>query len=216
MAGRTRVTYRELDESAPAGGHLREVGVGPEAVIGVHLERGIDLIRAILAIMKAGGGYLPLDPSLPAERLTRMCSQVGPAVVITGTAGAFPVRRDAAAAARRLAADLARRPATAAGSPAAPGQPVLRHLHLGLDRRPQGGRRQYRQPGLRHRRAGARYQVGPDDRVAQVAAMAFDTSVEQVFAALTSGATLTLPPPGTMAPSDLLRGIGRRGSPSST
>ena len=67
VAGRTRVTYRELDESAGRlAGHLREIGVGPEAAVGVHLERGIDLIRAILAIMKAGGGYLPLDPALPA------------------------------------------------------------------------------------------------------------------------------------------------------
>ena len=47
-------------------------------MIGVHLERGVDVIRAILAIMKAGGGYLPLDPSLPAERLARICSQVTP------------------------------------------------------------------------------------------------------------------------------------------
>ena len=57
----------------------------------------------------------------------------------------------------------------------------------------------------------ADYQISPDDRVAQLAAMAFDTSVEQIFVALTSGATLTLPPPGTLAPSELLRGIERRG-----
>src|SRR6202035_4533367 len=71
-------------------GELREIGVGPEVAVGVHLERGIDLIRAVLAVMKAGGGYLPLDPALPAERLSRMCAQVGPAVVITATAGSFP------------------------------------------------------------------------------------------------------------------------------
>ena len=57
----------------------------------------------------------------------------------------------------------------------------------------------------------ADYQIGPEDRVAQMAAIAFDTSVEQIFVALTSGATLAMPPPGTLAPSDLLRGIERRG-----
>jgi thioester reductase-like protein len=57
----------------------------------------------------------------------------------------------------------------------------------------------------------ADYQITPDDRVAQLAAIAFDTSVEQIFVALTSGATLTVPPPGTLAPSELLRGIERRG-----
>ena len=50
------------------------------------------------------------------------------------------------------------------------------------------------------------YEIADDDRVAQMASMAFDTSIEQVFVALTAGATLLLPPPGTMAPSVLLFG----------
>src|SRR3984957_6338432 len=79
VAGRKRMTYRELDESASRlAHHLAAAGVGPETVTGVHLERGVDLITPILAIMKAGGGYLPLDPSLPAERVSRVCAQVGP------------------------------------------------------------------------------------------------------------------------------------------
>ena len=51
------------------------------------------------------------------------------------------------------------------------------------------------------------YEIGDDDRVAQFASIAFDTSIEQVFVALTGGATLMLPPPGTMAPSELLRRV---------
>ena len=54
------------------------------------------------------------------------------------------------------------------------------------------------------------YQIGDEDRVAQVASPAFDTSVEQVLVALTRGAALIMPPPGTVAPSELLRGIERR------
>ena len=50
------------------------------------------------------------------------------------------------------------------------------------------------------------YEIADDDRVAQMASMAFDTSIEQIFVALTGGATLLLPPPGTMAPSELLFG----------
>ena len=91
IAGRVRVTYRELDASANRlARYLREAGVGPEAVIGVHLERGIDVIRAILAIMKAGGGYLPLDPRSRPERLQEICAQMRPAAVITARADAFP------------------------------------------------------------------------------------------------------------------------------
>jgi acyl-coenzyme A synthetase/AMP-(fatty) acid ligase len=55
-AGRVRVTYRELDESSSRLAHYPAgIGVGPEIVAGVHLERGFDLIRVMLAVMKAGG-----------------------------------------------------------------------------------------------------------------------------------------------------------------
>src|SRR5579863_2914824 len=117
VAGRARVTYRELDESAGRlAGHLRETGVGPEVAVGVHLERGIDLIRAILAIMKVGGAYLPLDPSVPAERLSRMCAQAGPAVVITGAAASFPGTAARLLPLGGLAADPAPGPAAAPDS----------------------------------------------------------------------------------------------------
>ena len=159
VAGRTRVTYRELDESAGRlAHHLRETGVGPEVVVGVHLERGIDLIRAILAIMKAGGGYLPLDPALPEERLTRMCSQAGPAVADNRDGSLVSLRRGQGAAARRTRGEprATARGGDRPGWPPASGQPVLRHPYLGLHRRPQGGRRQLRQPGERDRPAGGR------------------------------------------------------------
>ena len=91
IAGRTRVSYRELDSSANRLAHyLGEVGAGPEAMIGVYMERGVDVIRAILAIMKAGAGYLPLDPSLPPERLSAICAQVRPAAVIAARPDMFP------------------------------------------------------------------------------------------------------------------------------
>src|SRR3984957_3616344 len=123
-AGRTRVTYRELDESAGRlAGQLRETGVGPEVAVGVHLERGIDLIRAVLAIMKAGGGYLPLDPSLPAERLSRMCAQVAPAAVFTAAGDSFPGTAARLLPPGGLAADLARGPAGAPDGPPPPGNP---------------------------------------------------------------------------------------------
>ena len=131
IAGRTRLSYRELDSSANRLAHyLGEIGAGPESVIGVYLERGVDVIRAILAIMKAGAGYLPLDPSLPPERLS--------ADLLPGTAGGgdrgppgrVPRHRDAAAAAGRArrrargpAGDGARRPACIRTTSATPSTP---------------------------------------------------------------------------------------------
>ena len=157
IAGRTQVSYRELDSSANRlARYLGEIGAGPEAVIGVYLERGVDVIRAILAIMKAGAGDLPLDPSLPPERLNAICSQVRPTAVIAARAGAFPGAGTRLLPLGELAAELASLAGHAADGRRASRQPLLRHLHLGIDRGPQAGRRQPPEPGLRYRRAGRR------------------------------------------------------------
>ena len=168
VAGRARVTYRELDESAGRlAGHLREIGVGPEVAVGVHLERGIDLIRAILAIMKAGGGYLPLDPSLPAERLSRMCAQVGPAVVITAAAGSFPGTATRLLPLDGIAADLAHGPAAAPDSRPHPDNLCYVIYTSGSTGDPKAVAVSYGSLASVICALAADYQISPDDRVAQ-------------------------------------------------
>ena len=153
---RSQLTYGQLDRSAnKLAHHLQGMGVGPETLVGVCLERGAEAVRCLLAIMKAGGAYLPLDPSLPAARLARMCAEARPTVILVSRAdaGAFGETDARLLAIDELAAD-ARGPAGhgARGQPAR-GKPLLRHLHLGLHRPAEGGRRQPRLPGLRHQRA---------------------------------------------------------------
>jgi amino acid adenylation domain-containing protein len=64
------VTYRELNRRSNQLAHyLRSLGVGPETLVGLYLDRSVDLVVAILGILKAGGAYVPLDPSLPPERV---------------------------------------------------------------------------------------------------------------------------------------------------
>ena len=80
IAGDARLTYGELDQSANRlARYLTALGAGPETLVGVCLERGAEAIRGLLAIMKAGSGYLPLDPSLPPARLALTCEQARPA-----------------------------------------------------------------------------------------------------------------------------------------
>src|SRR5262249_19257571 len=68
-----QLSYGELEVRAnQLAHHLRALGVGAESVVGVCLERSLELVVALIAVLKAGGGYLPLDPEYPAERLHYM------------------------------------------------------------------------------------------------------------------------------------------------
>lgn len=79
-----QLTYRELNSRANQLGHyLRRLGVGPEVLVGLYLDRSADLIVAILGILKAGGAYLPLDPAYPKERLAFMLSDSRAPVLVT-------------------------------------------------------------------------------------------------------------------------------------
>ncbi|MZE73539.1 AMP-binding protein, partial [Streptomyces sp. SID5789] len=78
------LSYGELDERASRlAGVLRGRGVGPESVVGVLLERSVDVVVALLAVWKAGGAYLPVDPESPADRVAWLLADAGPVCVVT-------------------------------------------------------------------------------------------------------------------------------------
>lgn len=78
------LTYWELNGRAnQLARHLQSLGVGPETVVGLYLERSLDLIVGILGILKAGGAYLPLAPELPADRLAFMLADTAVPLVLT-------------------------------------------------------------------------------------------------------------------------------------
>ncbi|HEY7482566.1 MAG TPA: AMP-binding protein, partial [Gemmatimonadales bacterium] len=78
------VTYRELNRRANRLAHrLQALGVGPEALVGIYVERSVEMVVALLGTLKAGGAYLPLDPSYPPERLAFMLADAEVRVVLT-------------------------------------------------------------------------------------------------------------------------------------
>ncbi|MGH3380059.1 MAG: amino acid adenylation domain-containing protein [Actinoallomurus sp.] len=93
MCGDVVLTYGQVDVRANQLAHyLRDRGVGPDVLVAVFLDRGPDLIVALLAILKAGGAFVPLDPEYPTERLAYMLEDTAAPLVITqaGLAGLLP------------------------------------------------------------------------------------------------------------------------------
>ena len=79
-----QVTYQELNQRANKLAHyLRKRGVGPEALVGIAMNRSEDMVVGLLGILKAGGAYVPLDLTYPSERLKYMIKDTGITVVLT-------------------------------------------------------------------------------------------------------------------------------------
>src|SRR4051812_12001951 len=82
-----RLSYGELDaRSSRLAHHLRALGVGPEVVVGLCIERSLAMLVGLVGILKAGGAYLPLDPDYPPERLAFMLADAGAPVLLTRSA----------------------------------------------------------------------------------------------------------------------------------
>jgi non-ribosomal peptide synthetase component F len=79
-----KVSYQELNKRANRLAHqLRSLGVGPEARVGILLERSVPMVVALLGVLKAGGAYVPLDPAYPGERLRFMLADAELSVLLT-------------------------------------------------------------------------------------------------------------------------------------
>ncbi|MCC7373361.1 MAG: amino acid adenylation domain-containing protein [Verrucomicrobiales bacterium] len=82
--GQQSLTYQVLNERANHLAHrLRGMGVGPDVLVAVCLERSLEMLVSVLGVLKAGGGYLPIDPGLPTERIAFMMADSGAPVLIT-------------------------------------------------------------------------------------------------------------------------------------
>ena len=138
----TRLSYAELNARAnQLAHHLITLGVGPDVLVGLCLERSLDLVVGLLGILKAGGAYVPLDPGYPATRLAFMLEDTQAPVLLTQhkLLGQLPPYAGHVLCLDRDPSLLAAQPDTDPPCRATAREPRLRHLHLRLHRQSQGG-----------------------------------------------------------------------------
>jgi amino acid adenylation domain-containing protein len=197
--GEEELTYAELgDRAGRLTRRLRGLGVGPEAVVGVYLERSLDLLVSLFGVLEAGGAYLPLAPDYPRERLAWMIEDARPAVLLAHR-GLVP---DLPAVASLLVldpADLGDEPALAVETGAAGSDPANLAYVLftsGSTGRPKGVMISHGAIANRMLWMLRRFPFGPDDRVLQKTPFSFDASVWELFLPLACGARVVLAQPG--------------------
>ncbi|WP_330299314.1 amino acid adenylation domain-containing protein [Streptomyces sp. NBC_00503] len=187
-----RVSYRELDERADRLARtLRERGVGPETVVAVAMRRSPDLVVALLGVAKAGGTYLPVDHTYPAERIAYMLGDSGARVAVVDATAAevlagheldtlrvddVPAGGDLAPVARTTTLDSAAYVIYTSGSTGQPKGTVV--THRGVSSLVEAH--------------VARMAVTADSRMLQLVSPSFDVSICEMFTALLSGAALVL------------------------
>ncbi|MCW7947452.1 hypothetical protein AAW14_37455, partial [Streptomyces hygroscopicus] len=197
VAEGAEVPYAELDARANRLARLLvSRGVGPESVVGVCLERGVELMVALLAVAKAGGAYMPIDPAYPADRIGYMLEDAGPVAVLasSGTASLVPgsaVVLDAPETATELA-DLD--DSAFVGRVVRLASPAYVIYTSGSTGRPKGVLVSH--AGVASLVAGhvRCLGVGAGSRVGQFASAGFDTFGWEWFMALLTGATLVVIP----------------------
>ncbi|MEV1178600.1 amino acid adenylation domain-containing protein, partial [Nonomuraea sp. NPDC049784] len=217
--GRT-LTYAGLEARANRlAAHLRSLGVGPETVVGLCLERGLDLVVAALAVWKAGGAYLPLDPDHPVERLAYMFADSGAGLLVAHRAAAGHLAGQLAGGGATTVwlDDPDTEAALAAAPPQALGGPVAGHLAYviytsGSTGRPKGV--MVTHDGLANVMSAmaTRPGIDADDTVLAVTTLGFDIAGLELFLPLTRGARVVVASHETArSPEALADTIGRRG-----
>ncbi|MEU6144599.1 amino acid adenylation domain-containing protein [Streptomyces sp. NPDC047081] len=194
--GDVSLTYAELNVRAnQLAHHLQSLGARPGAVVAVSVPRSVELVVALLAVLKSGAAYLPLDPDYPPPRLTYMLQDARPVCAITDRAGRLPedtgvplVALDGLDVSGRLRVNPPR-----ALTPADPAYVIYTSGSTG---RPKGVVVPHRAIDNRLRWMQHEYGLTAADRVLQKTPSSFDVSVWEFFWPLREGATLVVAEPG--------------------
>ncbi|MEU6704878.1 amino acid adenylation domain-containing protein [Streptomyces wuyuanensis] len=184
---------------------LIDRGVGPEEIVGIALPRSFNLLIAIHAVVRAGGAYLPLDLSLPADRITYMADTAEPLCLITDALSEMTLPAEVTASRVVLGSPAAEEELAASAAhavtdtdrhePLLPTHPAYVIFTSGSTGRPKGVIVEHAAIANRLQWMQSAYRLNPDDRVLQKTPTTFDVSVWELFWPLAHGVTLVIARP---------------------
>ena len=190
-----RLTYAELNARAnQLAHHLRTLGVGPEVLVAIAMERSLELIVGLLGILKAGGAYVPLDSSYPAERLAFMLSDTQAPVLLTQQRllGHLPAHAGQTLCLDRDWASIAEHPESNP-IPSSTADNLAYVIYTsGSTGLPKGVMVEHRSVVNYLSWIGEAFPLDGADRVLQKTPISFDASVEEICFPLTRGAVLVI------------------------
>lgn len=196
--GAASLTYSELNaRSNQLADHLRTMGAGPGVPVAICVERSVEMLVAILGVMKAGATYVPLDPTYPRERIEFMIADCGATILLgnSATQDRFPAAT--ALGVRFVSLESNDWKASASAPPPEKSETLDDLAYVIYTSGSTGGPKgvQITQRNLAHSNyARLQYYREPVERFLLLSSYAFDSSVAGIFHTLTTGGTLVVPP----------------------
>ena len=191
----TSLSYEELElRSNQLANYLRSLGVGLESLVGLYVDRSLEMVVGILGILKAGGAYIPIDSELPDRRVTMMLEDAQPPVILTQASLLERIGDKAAVAVcldndwPRIAQESGNQPAVEMSS-----QNLAYLVYTsGSTGTPKGAQNIHRSIVNLVNSMARRVGITAEDNVLSTTTLSFDPSVWEIFLPLTQGATLTI------------------------
>lgn len=212
-----QLTYDDLNRRSNQLAHyLIESGVKPETRVAICVERSLEMIVTVLAVLKAGAAYVPLDPAYPAERLRFMLMDSGSTVLLTQDhSKSWFDGLDQNLLVLDLSNDGTWRDQPESNPDHAVIKLTSQHLAYviytsGSTGKPNGVMIEHRSVVDHIIALQTQWQISEQDRILQFASLSFDVSVEEIFLALFSGATLVLRSAGWLAGAEAFRNLAQR------
>jgi amino acid adenylation domain-containing protein len=190
-----QLTYRELNNRANQLAHyLRHLGVGPEVLVGICVERSIEMVVGLLGILKAGGAFVPLDPDYPKERLSFMLADTQIAVLLTQDRlrNKLPEYGAPVLCLDSGQAEIAQESTETPAQFVSPVNLAYVIYTSGSTGRPKGAMNSHRGLCNRLHWMQQAYQLSEVDRVLQKTPFSFDVSVWEFFWPLITGSRLVM------------------------